>query len=144
MSKSVRGISESGLSEAFLADEARKSRLILEARLLRRRKEAAAAKFAEAAAIEERLGDACAKQQLQEKSFVHYFSAASCWASVEQYSDLNLVVEFDQPQPKMRQAKRVGKVLQAVPDSNHWLVCGTGNGARTRFHARGKSHQNGS
>lgn len=59
MSESVRGISESGSSEAFLADEARKSRLILEARLLRQRKEAeaAAAKFAEAAAIEEQLGD---------------------------------------------------------------------------------------
>jgi hypothetical protein len=25
----------------------------------------------------------------------------------------------------MRQAKRVGKVLQAVPDSRHWLVCNT-------------------
>ena len=33
MSESVRGISESGLGAAFLADEARKSRLILEARL---------------------------------------------------------------------------------------------------------------
>jgi hypothetical protein len=82
MNESLRGISESGLSEAFLADEARKSRLILEARLLRQRKEpeAAAAKFAEAAAIEKQLGETCAKQQLREKSLVHYFSAAGCWA----------------------------------------------------------------
>jgi hypothetical protein len=49
---------------------------------LRQRKEAeaAAAKFAEAAAIEEQLGETCANQQLHEKSFVHHFSAASCWA----------------------------------------------------------------
>ncbi|MBC8872576.1 MAG: hypothetical protein H8E44_24340 [Planctomycetes bacterium] len=77
-----QGISQSGLSDAFAADEARKSRLILEARLLREQQqpEAAAAKFAEAAAIEEQLGEACTKQQLREESFVHYFSSASCWA----------------------------------------------------------------
>ena len=82
MSESVRGISESGLGAAFLADEARKSRLILEARLLRQRKEpeAAAAKFADAAAMEEQLGETFVQKQLRQKSFVHYFSAASCWA----------------------------------------------------------------
>ncbi len=73
---------QSGPEEAFAAEEARKSRLILEARLLRQQEqsEAAAAKFAEAAAIEESLGEACTGHQLREKSFVHFFSAASCWA----------------------------------------------------------------
>lgn len=42
--------------------------------------EAAAEQFAEAAQIEERLGAACAQQELTEKSFVHRFSAASLWA----------------------------------------------------------------
>jgi hypothetical protein len=60
-------------------DEQRKSRLILEARLLRDRKEhsAAADKFAEAAEMEEQISRSCESVQ---ESQVHQFSAASLWA----------------------------------------------------------------
>jgi hypothetical protein len=70
------------LDAAFEADEARKSNLILEAQLLREQQqdEAAASRFAQAAAMEERLSDLCEEKGLVEKSLVHRFSAASCWA----------------------------------------------------------------
>jgi hypothetical protein len=79
--QSARGISRKGLDVSFEADEVHKSNLILEAHLLREQKQAdqAAAKFAEAAVIEEHLSKTCEKQKLSEKSFVHRFSAASCW-----------------------------------------------------------------
>lgn len=75
-----RGIDRSGLDAAFEADEAHKSNLILQARLLRdqNQDETAARNFAEVAEIEERLSDHCAERGLLEKSFVHRFSAASC------------------------------------------------------------------
>jgi hypothetical protein len=77
-----RGIVRSGLDAAFEADEARKSNLILRARLLRDQQddEQASQHFAEAAEIETSLGDRCEEHGLLEKSFIHRFSAASCWA----------------------------------------------------------------
>jgi hypothetical protein len=70
------------LGPAFDADEAAKSNLIAEGQLLsdQQQPDAAADRFAEAAAIEERLSARCAEQGLREKSWVHLFSAASCWA----------------------------------------------------------------
>jgi hypothetical protein len=47
--------------------------------------EGAAVRFAEAAAIEECLGDTCVKQDLKEKSFVHRFRAASCRAHARNF-----------------------------------------------------------
>ena len=102
---SFQGIARSGLSEAFVADEARKSRLILEARLCREQQpELAAAKFAEAAAMEEQLGAACAEQRSRGNSFVHYFSAASCWAQAGNFYEAiaicgQLLAEQDLPDP---------------------------------------------
>jgi hypothetical protein len=77
-----RGISRRGLDANFDEQEVRKSNLILEARRLRdqRQDEAAADRFAEAAAMEERLADACEAARLVEKSYVHRFSAVGCWA----------------------------------------------------------------
>lgn len=79
---SGRGISRQGVDVAFAAEESQKSQLLLEAQLLRaqHQPEAAAAKFAAAAALEERLRDICLQKGLWEKAFVHGFSAASCWA----------------------------------------------------------------
>ena len=79
---SRHGISRQEVDAALAADESRKSRLMLEAQLLRvqQQSEAAAEKFAEAAMIEERLRDACFAQGLSDKAFMHGFSAASCWA----------------------------------------------------------------
>ncbi|MGH9844467.1 MAG: hypothetical protein ACREEM_37575, partial [Blastocatellia bacterium] len=59
-----QGINRTGLEAAFEAEEARKSNLILEAQLLREqaRADEAVAKFAEAARIEESLGQHCADQ----------------------------------------------------------------------------------
>lgn len=84
-----RGISREGLDAAFEADEARKSRLILEGRSLSEQgqDELAAGKFAEAAEIEYHLARICREKGLTEKSLVHLFSAASCWASAGNYYD---------------------------------------------------------
>jgi hypothetical protein len=77
----VHGIERRGLDPEFEAEEARKSSLILEARLMREEQdEGAAAKFAQAAEIEERLSDICEARGLVVKSLVFRFSAASCWA----------------------------------------------------------------
>src|SRR5947209_3241469 len=78
----THGVSRQGLEEAFAADEDRKSALLLAAQLLRAQgePESAAAKLAEAAAIEERLSERCAAIGLRDKAWVHRFSAASCWA----------------------------------------------------------------
>jgi hypothetical protein len=77
-----RGIGRSGLDATFESDEARKSNLILRARILRDQQddEGASRHFAEAAEIEERLSDRCEEHGLLQKSLVHRFSAAGCWA----------------------------------------------------------------
>jgi hypothetical protein len=80
--RSPTGIDRHGLEPAFQADETLKSNLILEGRLLltQDQPDLAADRFAQAAEIEQRLSEVCAKQGLREKSWVHHFSAASCWA----------------------------------------------------------------
>jgi hypothetical protein len=82
MSQHSSGIDRHGLDASFEADEALKSNLIVEAQLLssRQQPDAAADRFAQAAEIEERLSARCAEQGLREKSWLHLFSAASCWA----------------------------------------------------------------
>ena len=86
--QSARSINQQGLDAAFEAQETHKSDLILGARLLRERQqdEAAAEKFAQAAEIEEHLSEICEAKGLVEKSFVHRFSAASCWAQAGNFS----------------------------------------------------------
>ena len=78
----TRGINRQGLDATFEAEETHKSNMILEAQLLREQQQdqAAADNFAQAAAIEERLSDICEAKGLMEKSFLHRFSAVSCWA----------------------------------------------------------------
>jgi hypothetical protein len=78
----ARGILREGLDAAFEADETAKSNLILEGQLLRDRQQPdeAAAKFAQAAEIEERLSETCEAKGLMEKAWVHRFSAVGCWA----------------------------------------------------------------
>ena len=77
----LHGVNRQGLDSAFEAEEVRKSNLLLEAQVLRERQaDEAATKFAQAAEIEEVLSETCLVNGLIEKSFVHRFSAASCWA----------------------------------------------------------------
>ena len=77
-----RGIDRHGLDAGFEADELLKSNLIVEGQLLsaQQQPDAAADRFAQAATIEERLSELSASQGLQEKSWMHRFSAASCSA----------------------------------------------------------------
>jgi hypothetical protein len=77
-----RGIERNGLDTAFDTDETLKSNLILQGQMLiaQQQTDAAADRFAQAAEIEERLSNVCAAQGLHGKSWVHLFSAASCWA----------------------------------------------------------------
>ena len=79
---STTGFDRQGLDDAFAAEEAQKSNLILEGRLLEARKQLdeAAQKFAQAAEQEERLGNHCATLGLSDRASMHLFSAASCWA----------------------------------------------------------------
>jgi hypothetical protein len=106
---SAKGIDRHGLDAAFDADEASKSKLILEGQLLNAQPQpdAAADRFAQAAAIEERLSVRCAAQGLHEKSSVHRFSAASCWARAGDFHTAiclgeQLLAEADLP-PRLRQ-----------------------------------------
>jgi hypothetical protein len=80
--RSTQGINRQGPDQGFEAEEARKSNLILTAQLMRaqQKQDEAATSFAEAARIEERLSEECESKGLLEKSFIHRFSAASCWA----------------------------------------------------------------
>ncbi len=85
MSSAVdRGMNRQGLDEAFAAQEAKKSGLLLEAQILRAedRGEAAATLLAEAAHIEELLSERCLAAELREKAWLHLVSAAGCWAQV--------------------------------------------------------------
>jgi len=77
-----RGISRAGLDASFTAEEMQKSSLLLQAKWAREQgfDGEAARLFAEAAALEESLADASAARGLKERSQMHYFSAASCWA----------------------------------------------------------------
>jgi hypothetical protein len=102
MSQHPRGIERQGLDASFDADEALKSNLIVEAQLLstQEQPDAAADRFAQAAEIEERLSARCVELGLREKSWVHLFSAASCWARAGDFHT----------------AIRLGEQLQAEPD----------------------------
>jgi hypothetical protein len=106
---SLKGIARHGLDANFLADETLKSNLILEGQLFRdqQQPDAAADRFAQAAAIEERLSERCSEQGLQEKSWVHLFSAASCWAQAGNFHEAiclgeQLLALADLP-PRLRQ-----------------------------------------
>lgn len=71
-----------GDAAAMAVAERRKSNLMLEAQLLREqaRTDEAAVKFAEAARIEESLGQHYAAQGQLEKASLHRYSAMSLWA----------------------------------------------------------------
>lgn len=119
----ARGISRQGLDTSFEADESRKSDLIVEAQLLRERgqHEAAVDKFAEAAEIEERLSDQCEAKGLREKSLVHRFSAASCWAQAGNFYRAialcdELLARRDLPDRLRRRIQDYAQTLRARRD----------------------------
>lgn len=91
------------------AEETRKSNLLLEAQLLRaeRRTDEAAVRFAQAAEIEERLGEACRTRGLRTEWWRHRFSAAGCWAQAGNFHEAitlgeELLAEADLS-PRLRQ-----------------------------------------
>jgi hypothetical protein len=86
--QTAKGISYEGLDAAFEQDESIKSNLLLEIQFLRAQQKDAdeiAAKFAQAANIEEHLSEVCAQKGLRENFFVHRWSAASCWAGASNF-----------------------------------------------------------
>src|SRR5207244_9372236 len=105
----LKGVARHGLDADFAADETLKSNLILEGRLLRdqQQPDAAADRFARAAALEERLSESCARQGLPEKSWLHLFSAASCWAQAGNFHEAICLGDHLQAQadlsPRLRQ-----------------------------------------
>src|SRR5262249_48164978 len=109
MSQHPQGIDRQGLDASFAADEVLKSTVIVEAQLpsAQQQPDAAADRFARAAEIEERLSARCVEQGLREKSWVHLFSAASCWARAGDFYTAiglgeQLQAEPDLP-PRLRQ-----------------------------------------
>src|SRR5882724_1188978 len=115
---SPKGIDRNGLDAAFEADETLKSNLIVEGQFLlgQQQSDAAADRFARAAAIEERLSAACAAQGLQEKSWAHLFSAASCWARAGDFHTAIGLGEQLQTQPALppRLRQRVRDFTQTL------------------------------
>ena len=108
ISPASRGVSRVGLDETFEAQERRKSTLLLEARMLRDQgdEDAAALRFVEAAAVEEQLSDLCAERGLTEKSRVHRFSAASCWAAAGNFYDALVACDALLNQPGLAEPLR--------------------------------------
>jgi hypothetical protein len=114
-----RGISCQGLDAAFEAEEVRKTNLILEAQLLRERQQPdeAADKFAQAAAMEEHLSAVCEAKGLLEKSWVHRFSAVSCWALAGNFHEAitlgdELLARSDLPERLRRNVSELIQILR--------------------------------
>ena len=122
-----RGISREGVDAAFEADEIRKSDLILQAHLLRERGEGEQSweKFAEAAAIEERLRDRSAELGLMEKFYVHAFSAAGCWAKAGDFHHALTLCDALLARPELpeRLRRRVQEYADAIrAQRNAWFA----------------------
>ncbi len=116
---SLKGVARHGLDTSFEADETLKSNLILEGRLLRdqQQPDAAADRFAQAAVIEERLSERCSEQGLQEKSWLHLFSAASCWAQAGNFHEAiclgdQLQAQANLPSPLRQRVQEFTLVLR--------------------------------
>lgn len=114
-----RGIDRHGLGGSFEADEILKSNLILEGQMLnsQQQSDAAADRFAQAARIEERLSESSALQGLHEKSCVHLFSAASCWARAGNFHEAiclgeQLLGEANLPQGLRQRVEEFTQVLR--------------------------------
>jgi hypothetical protein len=119
ISPASHSIARSGLDETFESEERRKTNLLLEARILRDQGEedAAALRFAEAATAEERLSEVSAEHGLIEKSRVHRFSAASCWAAAGNFYDAltacnDLLSQADLPEPLRRAAAQYSDTIR--------------------------------
>lgn len=117
--QSKKGIRRDGLGPEFAAEEARKSNLILEANFLRARGEVddAVARFAEAAEIEEKLGEQCEAAGLNEKAWVHRFSTASCWAQAGNFYEAvmlgdALLARPDLPGPLRRHVQEFTQAIR--------------------------------
>jgi hypothetical protein len=82
-----RGISLQGLDAAFDAEEARCGNLLIEAQMLQAqgKADAAAARYAAVAPLEEHLGAVCEEKGLLDKSWVHRFGAVRAWALAGNY-----------------------------------------------------------
>lgn len=106
---SPRGLDRQGLDADFVADETLKSNLILEGQLLsaQQQLDAAANRFARAAALEERLSERSASLGLREKSWGHLFSAAGCWARAGNFYEAICLGEqllgYEELTPRLRQ-----------------------------------------
>jgi hypothetical protein len=115
---SRHGLDRNGLDDAFAAEEAQKSNLILEGQLLtaQQQPDAAADRFAQAAAIEEQLSARCAAEGLADKSWVHIFSAASCWARAGDFHTAIVLGEQLLAQPGLppRLRERVEEFTRAL------------------------------
>jgi hypothetical protein len=92
---------------------------LLEAQLLRaqRRTDEAAVRFAQAAKIEERLGEICRARGLSTESWMHRFSAVGCWAQAGNFHEAitlgeELLAEPDLPPPLRQRVEEYTALLR--------------------------------
>jgi hypothetical protein len=104
---------------AYVANVARKSNLMLEAKLLRQQGENSAAtrRFAEAARIETELADYCDEHGFPGSSRIHRYSAVGCWAGAGNFyqalTDAEAMLEqSDLPEPLRRHVEKYMQTLQ--------------------------------
>jgi hypothetical protein len=119
MMRQGQGINREGWDAALAREEARKSKLILEANLLKaqERYQDAADRFAEAAHIEEQLSKMLLQKGLLDKYFIHRFSALSCWAQAgDVYRAIvlgeELLARADLPNPLRRRIEEYVQLLR--------------------------------
>ena len=116
----AEGIPCTGLDDAFRAEALRKSSLLVEGELLEAQGQfdAAAEKFATAAAIDERLGARCRELGLREQAWTRRRNAIGCWAragnfyTAEQLSHA-LLAEPDLPELLRRPVQAIVDAIQA-------------------------------
>jgi|ERR1043165_1864817 hypothetical protein len=122
-----QGIDRHGLDATFEADEIAKSNLILEGEMLSAQEpDAAANRFARAAEIEERLGAVCGTQGLANKSWLHLFSAASCWARAGNFYEAICLADelLAQSELPVQLRQRVQEFSQAIRLRRHQWTAG--------------------
>lgn len=106
-------------------EEKRKSELLLQAAMLRAegQEKLAADRFAEAAAVEERLAQLADAEGLAERAARSHFSAATAWANAgDFYHALELLYTFEQragaPEALKARARAFAETLRA--ERRHW------------------------
>ena len=116
----MKGIDVSALSEEHHEKDSRKSRLLLEARILWERGQEAEAldAYAEVARLEEELMQEARDAGIWQKFFIHGFSAAHCWIKASNFYRARQLCHIILQQPDITPPlkERAGALLEGLQD----------------------------